>query len=181
MIIRECLERLWAKIRAVAPDVESVEKEAVPSLHLRWGLADMEFAPMNVIPNAFKESKWEVLEGFYIRLSQAEPQYTWSGNLWLLRLPDTEDFRWFEVSYFEPLTSRTRMAPFGVKDKRDYHEADLAASNVMGIWQLAFGPVPVDGANENSFHERWIRQFGEAAGGRLRPPQYLPLPKDHEL
>jgi hypothetical protein len=74
---------------------------------------------MNVIPNAFKESNWEVMEGFYIRLSQAEPQYTWSGNLWLLRLPDTEDFRWFEVSYFEPLTSRPRMAPFGVKDKRD--------------------------------------------------------------
>jgi len=114
VIIRESLERLWAKIRAVATDVESVEKEAVPSLHLRWGLANMEFEPMNVIPNAFKESNWEVMEGFYIRLSQAEPQYTWSGNLWLLRLPDTEDFRWFEVSYFEPLTSRPRMAPFGV-------------------------------------------------------------------
>jgi hypothetical protein len=173
-IIRDNLERLWSKIRVAAPGAERLEKESVPSLHLRWGLADLEFAPINVVPNTFKQSGWDVLEGFYIRVSQIEPRYTWSANLWFLRLPDTESFRWYEVSHFETLQS-TRPAPFGVNSKDDYNNADLAASVVVGPWQLAFGPVPVDGEQEEPFHERWIERFAQAAVGKLRPPRIFPL------
>jgi len=57
-------------------------------------------------------------------------------NLWLLRSPEAENFRWYEVSYFESL-QRTKPAPFGVNNKNAYHNADLAASVVVGPWQLA--------------------------------------------
>ena len=87
-----------------------------------------------------------------------------------------EKFRWYEVSYFESL-QRTKPAPFGVNNKDDYHNADLAASVVVGPWQLAFGPVPVDGDQEKSFHDRWMERFAQAAVGKLRPPQQLPLPQ----
>jgi hypothetical protein len=54
--------------------------------------------------------------------------------------------------------------------------ADLAASVVLGPWQLAFGPVPVDGDQEESFDERWIQRFAQAVVGKLSPPQNCPLP-----
>jgi hypothetical protein len=169
-IIRENLERLWTKIRDAVPGAERLEKEAVPSLCVRLGSAEMGFTPINVIPNAFRESKWDVLQGFYIWASQTKPRYTWSGNLWFLRLPEAQTFRWYEVSYFETLQS-TRPAPFGVNSRDDYQNADLAASVVVGPWQLAFGAAPVDGEQEEPFHERWIERFAQAAGGKLHRPK----------
>jgi hypothetical protein len=45
----------------------------------------------------------------------------------------------------------------------------------VGPWQLAFGPVPVDGEQEEPFHEHWIERFAQAAVGKLRPPRIFPL------
>jgi hypothetical protein len=116
------------------------------------------------------------LNGYYISLSQTEPRYNWSGNLLLVRRPQDENFRWYEVGYFEsPLLQRTRSAPFGAKNPDDYQNADLAATTTLASWQLAFEPIPIEGDHEQSFHDRWMERFAQAALGKLREPQ-LPLP-----
>jgi hypothetical protein len=48
-IIRHSLERLWTKIRDAVPGAERLEKQAVPSLRVRLGLADMDFTPVRLM------------------------------------------------------------------------------------------------------------------------------------
>jgi hypothetical protein len=173
--IRGIFHRLWDQIRAVAPDVERLQGDAEPSLLLQWGPADLLFTPINVDTYTFNRSEWDVLNGYYISLSQMGPRYNWSGNLLLVRRPQDESFRWYEVGFFEtPLLQRTRSAPFGAKNPDDYQNADLAASPVLASWQLAFEPIPIESDHEQSFHDRWMERFAQAAVGKLREPQ-LPL------
>lgn len=124
----------------------------------------------------FNQSRWDVLNGYYISLRQTEPRYNWSGNLLLVSRPQDEHFGWYEVGYFEnPLIQKTRSAPFGATNPDDYQNADLAASPILASWQLAFDPIPIEGDHEQSFHDRWMERFAQAALGKLRQPQ-LPLP-----
>jgi hypothetical protein len=116
------------------------------------------------------------LNGFYLTVSQAEPQYNWSGNLFLLRRPQDQTFRWYEAAYFEsPLIRRTRPAPFGARNPEEYQNADRAGSPTMATWQLAFEAITIEGDREQAFHDRWMERFAQAALGKLREPQ-LPLP-----
>jgi hypothetical protein len=172
-VLRDNLERLWSKIQVAASGAKRLDKEAFLSLCARWRLAEIEFTPVVVDLDRFRESKWEVLDGFYMWVLQSKPIYAWSGNLWLLRLPEDENFRWCEVSYFE-IAHRTQDTPFGLRAITD-RNADRSASSVVGPWQLAFGPIAVDGDGEASFHRRWMELFAKAAIGALRPPQSLPL------
>jgi hypothetical protein len=173
--IRTLFDSLYQQIRAVAPDVERFLGDNEPSLLLQWGTADLEFTPINVDTYPFNQSGWDILNGFYLSVSQAEPQYNWSGNLFLLRRPQEQSFGWYEVAYFEsPLIRRTRLAPFGARNPEEYQNADLVAARVVGSWQLAYGPIPIEGDHEQLFHDRWMERFAHAALGKLREPQ-LPL------
>ena len=174
--IRVVFDGLWDEIRAAAPDVQRAQGDTEPSLLLQWGAADLKFTPINVDTYTFNQSRWDVLNGYYISLWQTEPRYNWSGNLLLVRLPQDERFRWYEVGYFEsPLIQKTRSVPFGAQSPDDYQNADLAASPTLASWQLAFEPIPIEGDHEQSFHDRWMERFAQAALGKLREPQ-LPLP-----
>lgn len=174
--ISTIFDSLCQQIHDVASDVERLLADYTPSLLLQWGMADLEFTPINVDTYRFNRCGWDILNGFYLSVSQAEPQYNWSGNLFLLRRPQDQSFRWYEVAYFEtPLIRRTRPAPFGARNTEDYENADLAASPTMATWQLAFAPIPIEGDREQPFHDRWMERFAQAAVGKLREPQ-LPLP-----
>ncbi len=54
-------------------------------------------------------------------------------------------------------------------------DADLAASNVTHVYQLAFGPIAIDDENEEDFIERWAALLGLASQGKLGHPEALPL------
>jgi hypothetical protein len=45
----------------------------------------------------------------------------------------------------------------------------------MHIYQLAFGPVPIDDENEDDFAERWAALLALASQGKLGHPRGLPL------
>lgn len=175
-IIRAIFDTLWDQIRAASDDVERIQGNFEPSLLLQWGEADLRFTPINVDTHTFSQSKWDVLNGYYISLSQPEPPYNWNGNLFLVQRPQDESFCWYEVAYFEsPLIQRTRPAPFGVRNADEYRIADEVAAGVVGTWQLAYDhPIPIEGDHEQSFHDRWMERFAEAALGTLREP-HLPL------
>jgi hypothetical protein len=114
-----------------------------------------------------------------IEVHQLTPRYLWSSSLLYCRLPTSQDYRWYEVS-FMPLFRATEMAPFSLLEETNntryrYHHADFALSTTMHSYQAAFGPVPIDDENEESFIERWMTIFGAAAEGRLKHPSRLPL------
>lgn len=125
-------------------------------------------APLNWFPN----SKWDVIAVEEIVVNQDQPRYQWSSSLWYCQLPNTTGYRWYEASYFAALRSE-EFAPYSLV--RNPSDADLAASHVMHIYQLAFGPSAVDDENEEEFIDRWAALLALASQGKLVHPRILPL------
>lgn len=117
---------------------------------------------------AFPQSNWNVVAAEEIVVHQGRPGYSWSASLWYACLPGSADYRWYEASYFIIVPSNRPM-PFSLM--KSIGDADLAASPVAHVYQIAFGPAPV----EAEFAERWAMILALAAQGRLRQPGQLPL------
>jgi len=125
----------------------------------------------------FRESKWDVLLGEalgVIRNSarRADDGYIISASLWYAKLPDTEQYRWYEASYWGAFRN-DRYSPYELTDK--ILDADLAAGKVTHVYDLCWGPYPVDDDDAEEFKERWLALFAKAADGSLARPSTLPL------
>ena len=131
-----------------------------------------------MIPDdAFHQSGWDVILGGVIRVTQDAPEYEWCSSLWYSKLPDDENYRWREVSYFgNPLIPKDRLnikfEPFALED---FTEADKAASPIIGLHQIAFGPKPIDDEDFDDFCDRWADRLAKAVNGQLSYPRILPL------
>ena len=126
---------------------------------------------------AFPPSKWDVLAAGQIYLQQREPKYEWGASLWYSKLPTDDNYRWREVSYFgNPLIPKDRLAikfePFALRNLSD---ADEAAAPIMGVYQIAYGPKPIDDEDFDEFCNRWAERLAKAANGQLTHPRVLPL------
>jgi hypothetical protein len=137
---------------------------------------------LKTIPaNSFPRSHIDVVLAKTIEVHQLKPRYVWASSLLYCRFPNNQDYRWYEVSFMiSPLSRMTGPAPLSLLEETNnatsrYHHADLALSNTMHSYQAAFGPIPIDDENEESFIERWMTVFGAAAEGRLKYPSRLPL------
>jgi serine/threonine-protein kinase len=122
--------------------------------------------------NAFNQSQWDVLVGERIQVEQYNPKYEWSASLWYCRIPNTVEYRWYEVSYFAPSLAEA-FAPYALTTR--VNDADLAAAPIMHVYQLAFGPSAIDDEDEKDFLDRWATLLSLASLGRLGHPQALPL------
>ena len=159
-------------------------QDAVPSASFRQNgsqeILDVENAELRfTIPGChtdvfFAQSKWDVLCRAHVELWQRTPKYCWSSSLWYTNLGHLDGYRWYEVSYCDnPLSSRKQeYAPFYLR----YPEADSAAAPVIGVYQIAFGPKPIDDEDQESFMDRWAELLAKAVDGKLCYPRYLPLP-----
>jgi hypothetical protein len=87
-----------------------------------------------------------------------------------VKLPQQNEYRWQEVSYWS--SRGNTFQPFASSDVRT---ADMAASNGMGLVNIAFGPAAIDDEKEDDFHHRWIWLLAKAADGQLRYPRTLPI------
>lgn len=131
-----------------------------------------------MIPDdAFPQSGWDVVLGGVIHVMQDRPKYIWSASLWYSKLPDDDNYRWREVSYFgNPSIPKDELnikfEPFALKD---FAEADKAASLTIGLYQIAFGPKPIDDEGFDDFCNRWAGLLAKAANGQLSYPRILPL------
>lgn len=58
----------------------------------------------SILPaDSFSNSKWDVVVGEKIFIRQSQPEYNWSASLWYCKLPGSEQYRWYEASYFTPI------------------------------------------------------------------------------
>ncbi len=133
----------------------------------------------DVIPDdRFIQSKWDVITGSIISVKQTGPtRYVWSSTLWYSKLPNDDSYRWREVSYMgSPLIPKDQLGikfePFALKS---FAEADKAASPTIGLYQIAFGPKPIDDEDFDEFCDRWADLLAKGAEGKLSHPRQLPL------
>lgn len=122
---------------------------------------------------------WEVLAGSSIILSSAidsQSSYTFSATLAYARIPNDSEFRWREISFWKFNYEQSK-TPFALDPGG--REFIIATSNVVGLFNVAHGPISIDAEDEETFQDRWLTLFAKAAQRTLRPPMQMPLPKSY--
>ncbi len=98
--------------------------------------------------------------------------YTWSASLLFADRNDGNGFRWYEVSFWT-MGQEDRDEPFGLAGYEA--DIDLALGNIMHSVNVAYGPLPIDGEDEEGFISRWIGLVAKAATGQLNRPRGMPI------
>lgn len=120
-----------------------------------------------------KKSNWDIIAVTHIGIEQhnGPRSYIRSANLIYAKAPGSEDYRWYELSFFSIGTRSNKTEPYCL----DYvWEIDTALS-AMDVNQKAHPPIPIDGEDEDNFISYWIDIISKAATGNLSKPSHLPI------
>ena len=171
-ILQEVLDEFFRQINDASPSA------IVGDRSISLGNATIMINSMNLLgdvipPNAFPNSKWDVISGAIIALRQEKPRYDWCGNLWYTNLGKENHYRWYETSYW--CINNRLVHPFAPIALVILSDADLAHSNIAHIYSVATTPKPIDGENIIDFVDRWSKLFAQAVKGKISYPSYLPI------
>ena len=177
LILDSLATELKAEIQRAAPNANFSKGQEIS---LGSGVLRLPGNPQKVLaPGLFRESGWDVVLGQVIALARKPQQnhgrdegYEISSSLWYCKLPDTEQYRWYEVNYWGAFRN-DRFSPYELTV--NIRDADVAASMVMHTYDVCWGPHPIDDEDAAEFRERWLTMFAKAVDGSLSRPRVLPL------
>ena len=95
-----------------------------------------------------------------------------SHSLWYCNAQEPDSFRWYETAFMETFGGDSPCVPFDLAPASP--DASLALSRGIHTHQVAWPFTPFDQGDDESFIERWMGWFGDAAQGLMRRPQRLP-------
>ena len=127
----------------------------------------------DVNERSFSRSKKRVVRGASVTVIQDAGYRGRGANLWFADWQNSGEYLWWEVPYMS-MTGQPAINPFAVEELPELHLADEAHSPVMGIFQQAATPIPLDRGGVAEFYRRWEERLAQAALGRLQPPRHLP-------
>jgi eukaryotic-like serine/threonine-protein kinase len=198
--LRQILARLWDEIESSSE--EAIISEASVSLGRGLLLAGpvARLLPQSTTHDLYGASGWEMAatstlsvkrrainrpdttpEGFPIfyagRATSQDRDYTWSATLFFAKCPQDPSYRWREVAFWTLRNDHGVDEPFAISPSDD--EFTLAFSNVIGTTREAYGPLAIDGEDEEDFQHRWLTLFARAVGGELERPGRMPVPDEY--
>lgn len=105
--------------------------------------------------------------------------YKWSATLFYGKSQQDPNYRWRETAFWSfAQGGNSSHTPYALQpDNRDFQ---VAFSNTMGVANTAYGPLAIDGEDEETFQHRWLTLFTRAVTGELNRPDRMPVP-DHYL
>jgi len=172
VILEEIADNLCKTILQFAPP--AIQNSARGAVLLGNGKLDFIFnVDAHFNKNPFKFCKWDLLSFATIIVSQTSPHYVFGANLLYANKGDSE-YRWYEVSFMTLSLHKTIFEPFAAELGK-ISDVDLALSNVMHSWQLAWGPIAIDLEGQADFIDRWASVFAKAAEGKMAGPGQLPI------
>jgi hypothetical protein len=121
-----------------------------------------------------KVSNWDIVAYTHIGIepTHSAQHYLRSANLIYAKRSESEDYRWYELSFYT-INGRTRMvAPHYLEY---IWEIDKALSPAGGSIQEAHPPKPIDGEDEDNFISYWINIISKASINKLSRPSHLPI------
>jgi len=209
-LVREASAELDVLFKNLWAEIKDASYEAKLSRHAvslgRGILSVSEIAGIksnNIEPDPYgRSSDWEVVAGATMSVTRAKiirPQktsqgipivhvmratpddldYRWSATLFYGRSQKDPDYRWRETAFWSFSGSqRGQDEPYALQP--DDREFGIAFSNVMGVTNVAYGPLPIDDENQDGFYNRWLTLFTKAVNGDLNRPSQMPVP-DHYL
>jgi eukaryotic-like serine/threonine-protein kinase len=170
-ILKDNLERLWGKIHSQAPNAIRGSSMKAFQCNLGDSYLYVDLSRQDHFDaGLFRQSHWDVVCMSQMKVSQEQPKYIWAASLWYMKLPEAGEYRWYEVSYWS--WQGNNYQPFATSDLRS---ADIAASKVMGLVNIAFGPDPIDDEKEHDFHGRWVWLLAKASASELKLPRSMPI------
>ena len=95
-----------------------------------------------------------------------------SHSLWYCDAKEQGIFRWYETAFMRAFRGGGEFAPFAMSP--DSPDASLALSPTMHTYNVAWPFMSIDQGDEESFIERWMGWFGDAAQGQMRYPSPMP-------
>ena len=129
-------------------------------------------------PRSNEDGYFEVITYTHITVAIPPSGLGWAGrshSLWFCDAQQPGVFRWYETAFM--------IIPFGRTNRRGLVPFDMvpgdpnaiqALAPVTHTHQVAWPFTPIDQGDEESFIERWIGWFAEAANGQLRRPSTMP-------
>lgn len=122
----------------------------------------------------YSRTGWDVIGWSIIRVNCRSSAYTWSASLLYADMHDGNGYRWHELAFFNFMQHKDHnKEPYGLEGYRD--DIDLACSNGMHTVAVAYGPIPIDSEDEDSFYSRWMNLAAKAATGSLVRPGSMPI------
>lgn len=112
--------------------------------------------------------------GIIVRQPSDRYGYTGRSHSLLYGTPKGQsEVSWYEVGFmYHALTSReSTEVPFRLDSDSSAAEA---FSGIMGLFQIAWSPVPLELDNLDEFIDRWAEWLARAVRGSLRKPNQLP-------
>ena len=173
----QILDEMWARMMEnIRQDAPNVRIEHPAAARLGKGLLKLSILNSGraLTQDPLPESKWDIIAGAVVMVSQSALQYTWSASLWFMKSPGGGEYRWHEMSYFSFRREdyQTENAPFALTDLK---EVDHVASPIISGISYAESPRLIDGEDEENFFIRWKERFAKASEGRLAHPHTLPI------
>ena len=131
--------------------------------------------PKPVKPGADRDLPFEVIAHTKISVSVSADRSGYTGrshSLWYCDAQEQGVVRWYETAFMETFGTNRPFAPFAMPPGAS--DTATAISPTLHTYQVARPFMPIDQGDEDSFVERWMGWFGEAAQGQLRYPSRLP-------
>ncbi|MBX3489356.1 serine/threonine-protein kinase [Parvibaculum sp.] len=158
---------------------DEVDNAGIVQHRLSAGAANVEFGGLVTSVSEDKgkapgKHKWDIVAISTVRVScsKSGPHYVWSASLVYADPDGAGSYRWYEISFWQ-LMSENRDEPFAIPDcNKDLHDA---LSNAISAVSVAYGPMPIDGEDEEKFFERWQTLVAKAIVGELRRPSSMPI------
>ena len=181
--LRSAADQSWENIlalleRQIKDNAPAVETSPGSFLNFkRWvlnGATLLVDSPQAVNPGADKDLPFEVMAHTLICLASPPDQSGYTGrahSLWYCDAQEQGVFRWYETAFWE-LGSQSIIKPFAMPPEAV--DTALALSSAMHTYYVAHPFMPIDQGDEDSFVERWMGWFGDAAKGQLRNPSSTP-------
>ena len=173
--LRNIMAMLNRHIRDNAPAVQVGSGSFLNS----WTLNDAMLAVDR--PSAVRAERdhglpFQVISYTKITLSMPSDWYGYTGrshSLWYCDAQEQGVFRWYHTAFMIIFGREdNRVAPFAMSPGDG--DATLALSPAMHTHQVAWPFQPIDQGDEDSFTERWMEWFAQAAQGQLHYPSHMP-------
>ena len=165
--------------REIQDNASSVQTGSRPFL-MSWSLNNAELSVDSrqaVGKEADQALPFEVVT--YTKITLTIPQgrdgYTGrSHSLWYCDAQDLGVFRWYETAFWDRNTYglNNRLVPFAMSPEG--RDTAQALSNGWHTHNVARPFMLIDQGDEESFVERWMKWFAQAAQGQLHCPSQMP-------
>lgn len=181
-MIREAVQDLSGIFDRLCQSVEQASDDAVISdMMLVFGRARLtrtRVEPVTLDLATIEVAAWCSIKleqiGFDIDSNQFK---SFSATLAFARAAGERSFRWTETGYFDPTGQGAGFEePFSIMP--DTQKFIFVETNVLTRAARAYGPLPIDGEDEEAFSGRWLAVIARAAKGMLFRPGHMPLPDD---